>query len=337
MKEQITEPQEKHTLYFDVAPNVWGTKDVFVNMYMVKDEASGEWVLIDAGLKSSAPKIKKMAEALFGADTKPAAIILTHGHFDHTGSLIALAEEWHVPVYCHYLELPYLSGKSSYPPPDSTVNGGLMAKMAWMYPKKPINIEGKLNILPPDGSVPFLSDWSYIYTPGHAPGHVSFFRSLDKVLIAGDAVVTTIQESAMSVMMQKKKLSGPPKYFTYDWEAAKHSVMAIADLKPEIIASGHGKPMEGDEMKGALHNLSRHFDELALPRKGRYKNDPAVVDASGVMYVPPKDRSFPWLLVGIGASVVIAAVAIAWLSRKEEKTSFSWLDSKKLKKRLNYF
>lgn len=39
MKEQIIEPQkEKQSLFFDVAPNVWGTKDVFVNMYMVKDE-----------------------------------------------------------------------------------------------------------------------------------------------------------------------------------------------------------------------------------------------------------------------------------------------------------
>src|SRR5690606_1545908 len=117
------------------------------------------------------------------------------------------------------------------------------AKMAWLYPKKLINVEARLNILPPDGKVPFLSEWTYIYTPGHAPGHVSYFRKSDRVLIAGDAVVTTVQKSVLSVMTQKKKLSGPPKYFTYDWEASKHSVMAIADLKPELIASGHGKPM----------------------------------------------------------------------------------------------
>ena len=176
MKEETIQPQEKQSLYFDVAPNVWGTKDVFVNMYMVKDENTNTWVLIDAGLKSSAPKIRRMAEHLFGKDAKPVAIFLTHGHFDHTGSLARLAEEWDVPVYCHYLELPYLSGKSSYPPPDSSVSGGLMAKIAWMYPKKPINIVGRLNILPPDGSVPFLSGWRYVYTPGHAPGHVSYFR-----------------------------------------------------------------------------------------------------------------------------------------------------------------
>lgn len=312
--------REKHSLYFDVAPNVWGTKDVFVNMYMIQDSDSGDWVLLDTGLKSSASKIKKMAETLFGAGSKPKAIVLTHGHFDHTGSLIKLAEEWQVPVYCHYLELPYLSGKSAYPPPDASVNGGLMAKIAWMYPKHPINAEKWLSILPPDGSVPFLPEWEYIYTPGHAPGHVSLFRKKDRVLIAGDAIVTTIQESVMSVMTQKKKLSGPPKYFTYDWEAARNSVMAIADLKPEVVASGHGKPLTGPAMQAALHNLARHFDEVALPKRGRYLDDPAVVDASGVMYVPPKEKSFPWGLVIAGATVV-AAITVWALVRQQRKKS----------------
>jgi glyoxylase-like metal-dependent hydrolase (beta-lactamase superfamily II) len=323
MKEEITQTKEKHSLYFDVAPNVWGTKDVFVNMYMVQDKETKDWVLIDAGLRSSAPKVLKMAEKLFGTDSRPAAIILTHGHFDHTGSLLKLAEEWHVPVYCHYLELPYLSGRSSYPPPDASVDGGLMAKMAWVYPKKPINAEDRLQVLPSDGSVPFLSEWEYIYTPGHAPGHVSFFRRHDRVLIAGDAIVTTIQESAMSVMVQRKKLSGPPKYFTYDWEAARNSVITLAELKPRIIASGHGKPMQGPEMEAALHNLARHFDEIAVPRHGRYKNEPALVDASGVRYIPPKERKVPWLLISVGVTVVAAAVTIALLNSGKRK---SWLD-----------
>jgi len=322
MKEETMQPQEKQSLYFDVAPGIWGTKDVFVNMYVVRNDTTGDWVLIDTGLKSSAPKIKKMVAHLFGENSRPVAILLTHGHFDHTGSLVRLSEEWNVPIYCHYLELPYLSGKSSYPPPDASVNGGLMAKMAWMYPKKPINVETRLSILPPDGTVPFLDGWRYIYTPGHAPGHVSFFRDKDRVLIAGDAIVTTIQESVMSVMMQKKKMSGPPKYFTYDWAAARNSVLAIADLHPEVVATGHGKPMSGPDMQAALHNLSRHFDELAVPKHGRYVSDPAVVDASGVMYVPPKEKAFPWLLVTIGAALVTAsavtlAIAIRNRRRKE--------------------
>lgn len=318
MKEEITHKEETK-LFFEVAPHVWGTKDIFVNMYMVQNPEDQSWVLIDTGLKSSAPKIKKMAAELFGEDSRPNAILLTHGHFDHTGSLKKLADEWDVPIYCHYLELPYLSGRSAYPPGDSTVGGGLMAKVSWMYPKKPVNVENRLRILPPDGSIPFLPGWIYVNTPGHAPGHVSYFRQRDKVLIAGDAIVTTKQESVMSVMLQKKRLSGPPKYFTYDWTAAGVSVKNLAELEPEIVASGHGQPMNGEEMRIALTNLSVHFDDLAVPRKGRYVDDPAVADAAGFKYIPPKPKDNTLLILTVGAVVAGAALAYLLMSGKEKK------------------
>jgi glyoxylase-like metal-dependent hydrolase (beta-lactamase superfamily II) len=322
MKEQIT-GKEKQTLYFQVAKDVWGTKDIFVNMYMIRNPEDGSWVLVDTGLRSSYARIKKMAASLFGEGSKPSSIILTHGHFDHTGSLKKLADEWKVPVYVHYMELPYLTGRSSYPPPDPSVGGGLMSSMSWVYPRKAINVEEHLHILPPDESLPGLPGWQYIYTPGHAPGHVSLFRTRDKVLIAGDAFVTTTQESVMSIMKQTKKISGPPKYFTYDWEAAKNSVIRLADLNPSVVATGHGKPMSGDEMKIGLINLAMHFEVDGLPRKGRYLNEPAVTDAYGVRYVPPaaKTNTKLILLVGLGIAAVAATAYILTQQRKKRRFS----------------
>jgi glyoxylase-like metal-dependent hydrolase (beta-lactamase superfamily II) len=319
MREQLTH-REINKLYFKVAPDIWGTKDIFVNMYIVRNPEDGSWVLIDTGLKSSAAKIKKMAASIFGPDSRPAAILLTHGHFDHVGSLKKLADDWHVNIYCHYLELPYLSGKSPYPPADPTVGGGLMSMASPFYPKKPINVETRLHILPPDGSVPFLPNWQYIHTPGHAPGHVSYFRNRDKVLVAGDAFVTTKPESAMSVMWQPKKVSGPPKYLTYDWEAAKNSVRKLDDLGPNIVATGHGQVMSGEQMRMALTNLAVHFDEMALPSKGRYLNDPAVTDASGVMYVPPRQkRNYTGLLIALGVAVAVTGLGLYLLSQNKKK------------------
>src|SRR5689334_4733269 len=122
---------------YHVAPGVTGLKIVFVNVYLASEPGSNSWVLIDTGLKGSAGRIKKAAEAQFGAGSRPEAILLTHGHFDHIGALYDLAEEWDVPVYAHLMEMPYLTGLSSYPPPDPTVGGGAMAFLSWMYPKGP--------------------------------------------------------------------------------------------------------------------------------------------------------------------------------------------------------
>lgn len=288
MVQENQERKKKETTdVFSVAPGVWGKKDLFVNYYFIQDEDNGSWVLVDAGLKWSASKIKSTAEQLFGPNTRPSAIILTHGHFDHIGALETLLDEWNVPVYAHTLELPYLNGKSSYPPADPTVGGGMMATMSWMYPKGPVNLTSQLQQLPTDNSVPGLKQWKYIHTPGHSPGHISLFREGDKVLIAGDAFVTTKAESALYALSYRKHLSGPPMYFTCNWASAKISVLKLAALDPEIVATGHGVPMFGQEMRNALNRLSTRFDALALPSTGRYVNEPAVTDESGVLYVPP--------------------------------------------------
>src|SRR4051794_15061979 len=100
-----------------------------VNVYFVgvPGAADRSWALIDAGLRFSEATIRSAAAQRFGAGSRPAAIILTHGHFDHVGSVRALAKSWDTAVYAHKLELPYLTGKSSYPPPDPTVGGGAMS------------------------------------------------------------------------------------------------------------------------------------------------------------------------------------------------------------------
>ena len=316
MKKEKVAKKDVYLNYFNVAPGVWGLKDLFVNVYMIHNAVDNNWVLIDAGLKTSAPKIRRMAEELFWPDTRPSAIVLTHAHFDHVGSLNTLAEEWEVSVYAHTMEKPYLTGLSSYPPADPSVGGGLISALAWLYPKGPIDIERRFQVLPQDGSIPGLPEWRYFHTPGHAPGHISLFRQRDGVLIAGDAFVTTKQESSISVILQSRHLSGPPKYFTYNWETAGRSVQMLADLHPEIVATGHGKPMRGAEMRRSLHNLANRFEELAVPSHGRYVGAPALVNEQGVQYVPP--ASFYGLILKIAGLTALAVVGFL-LTKKYTK------------------
>jgi glyoxylase-like metal-dependent hydrolase (beta-lactamase superfamily II) len=312
---------EKHTNLdiFTVAPHVFGMKDTFVNIYMIASKrAPEEWVLVDAGLKWSCKKIKKMAAMIFGKDSKPQCIVLTHGHFDHVGAAQTLAEEWDVPVFAHFLERPYLTGRSSYPPPDSTVGGGMMSSLAFLYPKKPIDITYRLNLLPENGLVPNLPDWRYIHTPGHAPGHISLYREEDGVLIAGDAFVTTNQESVLSVMTQKRELNGPPKYFTTDWGAAFHSVKTLADLEPSVVATGHGKPMSGPGMLDDLHRLVDDFDKKAKPSHGRYVNEAALTNEDGLVYVPERAPVQAKQVAAIALVGVLVASTLLFLNSRKK-------------------
>ncbi|MCE7063775.1 MBL fold metallo-hydrolase [Dyadobacter sp. CY326] len=316
-------PVVARTSHFQVAEGIWGLTDIFTNVYVVKNKNDDSWVLVDAGLKTAYPKIKRMVKELFGADSRPAAIVLTHGHFDHVGSLKRLAEEWDVPVYAHYLELPYLTGRSAYPPPDSSVGGGMMAYLADLYSASPIDIHERVEAFPGiTPEIPFMPGWTYIHTPGHAPGHVSFWREEDKVLIAGDAFVTTKQESALCVLLQTKIISGPPKYFTCNWLKAEDSVDQLASLMPEIVATGHGQPMSGQEMQQQLLELAYYFEEKAVPKRGRYVMTPAITDSDGIVSVP-KEVAEPYqILFTIGAVAALSALGIALLSKSKTKKSF---------------
>ena len=302
-----------------VVPGLNVLRDVFVNLYYAfpADQSQGPWVLIDAGLPGSAPKIKQHAEELFGAETPPAAILLTHGHFDHVGGLHGLLEAWpDVPVYAHPLELPYLTGRSAYPPPDPTVGGGLMAYLSFAYPKQPYDFGTRVQALPADGRVPGLPGWRWVPTPGHTFGHVSFFREHDKILVAGDAFTTVFAESGSATLTQKQEVHGPPAYFTPDWDAARASVELLARMEPEVAATGHGIPMHGDELRRQLTDLAAQFDVLARPKTGRYAQLPATADASGVRMVPPPVVK-PWL-VGLAATgLAIGVVALAAANKKK--------------------
>ncbi|WP_261128940.1 MBL fold metallo-hydrolase [Bacillus sp. Marseille-Q3570] len=248
-----------------VIPDVYCYTNQIVNLCFVMNDRD-DWVLVDAGMPKSKTKILEAVRKQFGEDRPPKAIILTHGHFDHVGSVEELAEYWGIPIYAHPLEFPYLTGEEDYPKGDPKVDGGMVSEMSPLFPNHSINIEEHLKQLPNDGSVPFLTDWKWIHTPGHTPGHISLFRESDRALIVGDAFVTVDQESLYNVYTQKQEINGPPAYFTMDWEKAKDSVKNLEELKPSIAITGHGIPMSGNKLENELRYLINHFDKIALPK-----------------------------------------------------------------------
>lgn len=248
----------------EIAASVAVQRVLIVNVCYI-GASGGRWLLIDTGLPESGGGIVAAAANRFGQDSRPEAIFLTHGHFDHVGSVIELARHWNVPVYAHPEEFPYLTGRRDYPPPDTAADPGLMAKLSPLYPHDAIDLGSLLKPIPADGQVPGFPDWRWLHTPGHTPGHVSLFRERDRVLIAGDAFTTVKQESAVAVLSQDKEVHGPPSYFTMDWQTAWQSVKKLESLKPSVVATGHGQPLAGESLRSQLAVLAEDFDNLAMP------------------------------------------------------------------------
>ena len=296
----------------EAAPGIGCLPIVFVNVYFV--QAGDDWVLVDTGLPGHAPDIIAAAQERFGAGVKPAAIVLTHGHFDHAANARELAQVWDVPVYAHALELPYLSGQSDYPPQDPTV-GGAIAFLSRFFSSRGMDLGACVHALPLDGSVPGLPGWRALHTPGHAPGHVSLLRPSDRAILAGDALATVNMDSLVALATKKQQISRPPAPFDYDWEAARRSAEHLADLSPTVLACGHGVPMSGPDLSA---DLTAFADKFPTPSHGRYVNAPAITDETGLLSVPPPAPDpLPRVAVGIGLGA-LAGLAFAMIRRRRK-------------------
>jgi glyoxylase-like metal-dependent hydrolase (beta-lactamase superfamily II) len=251
----VTSVKSGHLI--EPAPGVHQYTNQVVNLFFITvDGETNSWVLIDAGMPKSAGEIIKQAEKLYGEGACPEAIYLTHGHFDHIGSLEKLISVWDVPVYAHREEFPYLTGELDYPKPDPKAGRGMVVRLfPMLFPNEGIDISGKIHSYSDDHQLPHLPGWQWIHTPGHTLGHVSFYHHDSRILIAGDALITVKQESLANVLTQKKELDGPPDYLTQDEDLAVRSIKIILNMKPDLLLSGHGMPMTADEFNKSIEYL----------------------------------------------------------------------------------
>lgn len=219
-------------------PGLTRVSTLFANAWLV--DAPDGWVLVDTGLPGYAGRIVHSAERRYGKGTRPHAIVLTHGHLDHSGSAARLAWLWNVPVFVHRYEMPFLDGRLSYPPPDPACRGPLAA-LARTLPVRSRDLRLRLRDLPRNGSVPFLPGWAWLLTPGHTPGHVSLLRGSDRLLLAGDALCAADAHAGT---------------FTMDRRASQHTMQALAALSPWALATGHGPPRMGPEVPALMRAMA---------------------------------------------------------------------------------
>ena len=215
----------------EVAPGVellCGFPKYGINWYLVDD------VLIDAGGKPDKGRILKQLRG-----RKVTAHALTHAHPDHQGASHAVCQELGIPFWVHaddveVAEKPELMLQRQ---PPKFLNK-LMYRM-FAGPAHPVDRARA------EGDV--VAGFQVLHTPGHAKGHVSFWRESDRVLIAGDTLNT------MHPFTMKRGIREPLEVFTPDVAENRRSIKRQAELEPALLLVGHGPPLRDP---GKLRDLA---------------------------------------------------------------------------------
>ncbi len=82
-----------------------------------------------------------------------------------------------------------------------------------------------------------VAGFTVLDTPGHSAGHMSLWRESDRTLICGD-VFTNI-----NTLTGLPGLHEPKAYFTPDPARNRESMRRLAELEPELVCFGHGRPL----------------------------------------------------------------------------------------------
>ena len=122
-------------------------------------------------------------------------------------------------------DAPYLrSGKAPVPPGNRIASlFGPFAGSAKLEPARELREGDELG-----------HGFVVLETPGHSPGHVSFWREADRTLICGDVFFN------LNIVTFAYGLRQPPDLFTYDVPQNRDSERRLAELEPAVACFGHG-------------------------------------------------------------------------------------------------
>ncbi|MXR50541.1 MBL fold metallo-hydrolase [Halovenus sp. WSH3] len=172
-------------------------------------------LLIDTGFAGLSDQIEaNLDDAGFDWDDVR-GVVLTHQDGDHAGSLSTVVDRTDAVVYAHERCAPYVDGREE---PIKSPDGE-------RYPPEPVDVELVDGVRYRTAAGPM----DVVFTPGHAPGHISLHFPEQGLLLAGDALTAA-----------DGRLQGPNEQYTPDVERALASVDALATLDVDRVLCYHG-------------------------------------------------------------------------------------------------
>lgn len=141
---------------------------VSTNTYLVKNQDTGELLIIDP-----ADAARRIQEKIGQMEGRPAAILLTHGHFDHMLAADALRSAYDIPVYACIQEKNLLK------------NARYNLSASWASPHV---MEADRYLADGETFREAGFEIRLLHTPGHTEGSCCYYLPEEAVLFSGDTL-----------------------------------------------------------------------------------------------------------------------------------------------------
>jgi len=145
------------------------------NCWVLAAEKGSECIIVDPGMPDISAEIEMIIEE---EGLKPVAVLLTHGHLDHTFSVIPLADGYGIPAYIHSEDRKALLNPELLLGKEFTSS---LSAMSWSEPSQVLELRNNQKF------EAVGLDITAIHAPGHTAGSLMFTIN-DEVLISGDVL-----------------------------------------------------------------------------------------------------------------------------------------------------
>ena len=208
--------------------------------HLLHDASRREAVLVDAGFTGEFWLLERMLQKIGLGWRDIRAVLLTHGHLDHTGHLSRIKQLSGATICAHPAEQPHINGTFSYRG-ASRVCGALEACGRVLLRYHPVTIDQHLES---GMDLPYWGGLRVIHLPGHTDGHCGFLSRRFDLLFSGDLFASY----GIFTHLPPPILNSCPQHFPI-------SLDRVSELSPRRIIPNHYFGFNGE-----MHR--RKFDAL---------------------------------------------------------------------------